>query len=256
VSDVQTESIAADYTPHPAPGSRARIGLIILATDFAAESEILAMAKTLGDDVALFVNRIPYKNPVTMASLKAMEGHIVAATELIVPPIDLDAVAFACTSGTAAIGPDKITALIQGVRPGAAFASPVTGTVLGLQALGARKIALVTPYPDDVNDMERDYLEENGLEVVRMASFGLTSDTEISEVPMTAIAEAVKNFDAPEADAVFLSCSAFRVIAGIEDMERRIGKPLVTSNQALFWQALRGAGYTDPVAGFGRLLTL
>ena len=60
----------------------------------------------------------------------------------------------------------------------------------------------------------------------------------------------------PEADAVFISCTALRTADVIEDIEAALGKPIVTSNQALAWHALRLMGYEDSVPGLGRLFTL
>ena len=62
--------------------------------------------------------------------------------------------------------------------------------------------------------------------------------------------------DHPEADGLFVSCTDFRAAQVIDEIEAKIGKPVVTSNQASFWQSVRKAGYEKPLSGFGRLLTI
>ena len=62
--------------------------------------------------------------------------------------------------------------------------------------------------------------------------------------------------DVPESEAVFVSCTALRTSAIIEELEQALGKPVVTSNQALVWHSLRLSGYDDAVEGYGQLLHL
>jgi maleate isomerase len=58
----------------------------------------------------------------------------------------------------------------------------------------------------------------------------------------------------PEADALLCSCTAWRSVEAAEEVERRTGKPVVTSNQASIWMTLRRLGHTEAISGFGRLL--
>ena len=58
----------------------------------------------------------------------------------------------------------------------------------------------------------------------------------------------------PEADALLCSCTAWRSLEAVAELERRIGKPVVTSNQASIWAAYRALGLAPKITGFGRLL--
>jgi arylmalonate decarboxylase len=64
----------------------------------------------------------------------------------------------------------------------------------------------------------------------------------------------VRYIDRPEVDTIFISCTNLATIQMIADLEEEIGKPVITSNQATFWRALRMAGVPDKIEGFGRLL--
>ena len=87
-------------------------------------------------------------------------------------------------------------------------------------------------------------------------SFELESDVDMGRIPPDAIARAIAAADRPDADAVFVSCTALRAAEIVAGAEAAIGKPVVTSIQAMCWQSLRFAGFHAPLAGHGRLLEL
>ncbi len=89
-----------------------------------------------------------------------------------------------------------------------------------------------------------------------MECLGLDDDRDIARVSRKTILDAAKNALAPDADAVFLSCTALRAVECIDEVEQAIGKPAVSSNQASIWLSLRRAGIDDAIPGFGQLLTL
>ena len=71
-----------------------------------------------------------------------------------------------------------------------------------------------------------------------------------------AIISAAKEADRDDADALFISCTAIRAVDVVDEIERMLNKPVVCANQALFWEAVRTAGYAAPMEGYGRLLTM
>ena len=122
-----------------------------------------------------------------------------------------------------------------------------------LSHLGVRKLALGTPYPEPISGLGRDYWKAAGFDVVgyhRLADVDNIYD-ESEERAYRLAREA----DVPEADAVLLSGTGLPTVGVLERLERDLGKPVVSSNQAMLWQALRLAGVREPIAGFGRLLT-
>jgi maleate isomerase len=237
-------------TPAPEPP---RIGLVVPATDQVSEAAVGAMLA--GHDVSVVASRVAFENPVTLANLTRMVDDLTRATGLLLPGGRIDAVAFSCTSATVAAGLDAVGRSIRAARPGVPFTTPITAAVAAFRHLGVRRIAVLTPYVDEVNAAIHAFLTARGLEVVDFGSFHLRTEPEIAGVPPTAIAAAGCALDSPATEALFISCTGLRghaVIAGLED---ETGKPVVTSNQAQLWEALSLIRYGRPIHGYGRLLT-
>jgi maleate isomerase len=133
--------------------------------------------------------------------------------------------------------------------------TPAIGALAAFGALGTAKVSVLTPYADPINTAIAAFLESHGHDVARFGSFHLDSDADMSGVTETDIARAAAAIDAPEAEALFISCTALRATGTIAALEAELGKPVVTSNQAMIWHALRLAGVSDARPGPGRLFT-
>ena len=134
------------------------------------------------------------------------------------------------------------------------FITAMGSTLAALSRLGARRIALGTPYGADATATTKAHLEENGFEVV---SYGnLEGVSNIYDETAERARELARRIDVPAAQAIFLSGLGMPTIATIEAMERDLGKPVVSGAAAMMWHALRVAGERAPIAGFGRLLAL
>lgn len=232
--------------------ARARIGLIVLATDHTIEHEFRQLMQIPG--VAFFETRIenaPEINPTTLA---AMEQGLAGAARVILPGIPLDVVAYGCTSASVVIGEEKVFERIREARPGVKCTTPVTALRAGLQALGAKRIALLTPYIDSVNRRFKTYLEARGVPVPVMGSFNHEDDNEVARISERSIYDAALELGRhPSVDAVFVSCTSLRVAGIAERLEQELGKPVTSSNHAMAWHCLRLAGITEPIDGWGRL---
>jgi maleate isomerase len=228
-----------------------KIGLIALATDQTVERDFRNVLPT---EAPFFVSRVANINPCTVENLRTMAPQLTSATSLILPGADVDVVAYCCTSGTVAIGYDNVVENIQAARPGVCCTTPITAALAGFEKLGLKRIAVLTPYIDEVNRPIRRFLEENGINVLSLNSFNLEDDVIMGRIPTAAIYAAAREIDRPDADGIFISCTAIRAVDVIERLEQDLGKPVLSSNQALAWQALRLAGCHDSVPGFGRLL--
>jgi len=229
-----------------------RFGLIALATDHASENELPRMMPA---DTVLYTTRVHFDGNCDVANLQSLESELAGAAALLLPGTPLHAIAFGCTSGTVAIGYDRVRATIEAQRSGVPVATPITGARKAFTALGVGRIAMVTPYPEDVNALLVDYMGDAGIDVAAFATFGLQTDLEMTSVPPEAIERAVLELNMRGAEAVFICCTALRAVATIAALERQLGMPVVTSNQAMLWDMMGQAGYQAPVAGFGRLLS-
>lgn len=234
-----------------APGGR--VGLIALATDYNSETDL---RRIFPAGVDMFTNRVMNANPVTLENLRAMSGDISRAAAGLLPGRGVDVIIYGCTSGTAAIGEDRLGELIGAAQPGVPCTNPLAATEAALAALGARRISVLTPYTETVNDAVAEELQARGLEVVNISGFGLDDDLRMTGLPVAAIAEAARSIHQPDAEAVFISCTAIRAAQAVDALERSLSVPVVTSNQALAWHSLRLMGNASPVAGFGRIFAL
>ncbi len=236
-------------------GARALIGLIVLSSDRTIEHEL---RKLVGlDGVALFQSRIRNDNKITPSSLRAMEAGIAEATDVILPGMALDVVAFACTSASMVIGEERVFEQIRKARPGARPTTPITAVFAALKAFEARRIALLTPYREDVNLEIRAYIEARGVEVSAMGSFEEEDDLRVCRISERSIkAAAIRLGSNPGVDAVVISCTALRTAGVIDEIEAALGKPVTSSNHALGWHCLRLAGIDDMSQDRGRLYQL
>jgi maleate isomerase len=230
-----------------------RIGLIALATDFNSEQDLRRMYP---NGVEIFTNRVLNANPVTLQNLRNMSNDISRAAAGILPGLNLDAIIYGCTSGTVANGAIKIEQLIHQSHPGIPVTNPITAALAAFAHLGADRISILTPYTEDVNLEISSYFANHGIEVINIAGFGYENDIEMTGIPLHEIAHAARKVCNHSADLLFISCTAIRATLVIESIEQTIGKPVVTSNQALVWHSLKMIGYSQGISGYGALLQI
>ncbi len=234
---------------------RAAIGLVVLATDNTIEHEWRQMLRLPG--VAFYECRLANSPTISAETLAAMEKDIAPSVALIKPGEHLDVVAFGCTSGAMVIGEDTVFERIHAVRPGVACTTPITAALAGLRALGARRIALLTPYVRSVSEWMAGYIDERGIQVVRAGSFDHADDNEVARIDAHSVRQATLALGAdPAVDAVFVSCTSLRVADQLHALEQELGKPVLSSNHAMAWHALRLAGVQDKLPQFGRLFEI
>jgi maleate isomerase len=121
-----------------------RIGLVILATDHTTEPDFATLVAN--ERIGIYVNRVPYANPVTPDNLRAMQPSLTAGAALILPDEALDVVMYSCTSASVMIGDAEVETAIHAAKPGAQVVTPTAAAVTALKTLGARRISVLTPY--------------------------------------------------------------------------------------------------------------
>lgn len=239
--------------PDAGPGAH-RIGLIVLSNDYVTERDFINLRPD--DSVALFTTRVQNTQDCSLETLPRMAPHITDAAALLVPDGRLDVVAYACTSGTVVMGYDEICARIHAARPDVRVVTPITASLAALDRMNAGKLAVLTPYTDDVNGAIAGHLAACGKEVCAFSAFHIADNEVMAALPPEAILKAALDADRPEADALFISCTAIRAVDVVDRIEAALGKPVITANQAMIWQSLRWSGCTAEIDGYGRLLRL
>ncbi len=233
-------------------GGRARIGLIVLATDYTVEHEFRMIMTVPGVD--FYEARIENSTTVTPETLAAMGEKIPDTLRLILPGEPLDVVAYGCTSASMVLGEDTVFQRIREVQPDTQCTTPITAAFAAFKAFGAKRIAVLTPYRRDVNDIVRAYMEKAGYTIPVFGSFNEEHDPTVARIDGKSLGDAIDEITrAREIDMVFVSCTSIRLLQAVKSIEERIGLPVTSSNHAMAWHCLRLAGVDEPMPEFGRL---
>jgi maleate isomerase len=238
-------------------GTRGRIGLITLATDTSVLPEY---TRLMPEGVAVYPAPIILPrgevNPAALAEM--LEGDQLEQAAALLVWADVDTIVFACTTGSLVHGVGWDRELIGRIERASGRPATTTTTAVldALRAVGALSLAVATPYSDELNAIERRFLEASGFRVPAIAGLGCATDPEIGRLAPEDAVALVSRVDTPDADAIFISCTNFHCLAVVTELERRLGKPVVTSNLAGAWAALRHIGVDDVTPDQGRLFTL
>jgi maleate isomerase len=235
---------------------RKRIGVMVPSTNTTFEADFQLVAPR---DVTIHGQRMWLTNDAEgQAGMDRMNGEIETGAKYLATA-SVNVIAYGCTTGSFYRGPgydrEMLATISKAAGVPAVAAAPAV--VDALRRFGARRVSVATPYPDWNNQRLRAYLEASGFEVLNVegephaAASGNQGINDHDPEEVVAFAARVCR---PEADALLCSCTAWRSVEAVAELERRTGKPVVTSNQASIWAAFRALGLTAPIKGFGRLL--
>lgn len=235
-------------------GWRGRVGLIYIASAYSMEVEFYHMAPK---GVTSHTTRIALsENPdcFTVDDLSTLEESVLQATKLLAQA-PLDVIAFGCTSGSFVNGAGYDQQLIKHMENIANIPCTTTATavVAAMKALQIKNIAIATPYTQEVNALGEQFFSNSGFNISNMTGLGLDNDYEISAVDSHKIYEMALSANTDDAEALFLSCTGLSAAPLIDVLEEDLQKPVITSNQATFWHALRISQIASRVKGYGML---
>ena len=127
-------------------------------------------------------------------------------------------------------------------------------TQQALLAINARRIAVLTPFNAQIDQVVKANIEAGGFEVIAIKGSEAPSLPAICETPLQQIRQLAGELAASDCDAIAQVGTALPVVGLIEELERETGKTIIACNAAVYWQALRAAGVSDSLAGYGKLL--
>lgn len=232
----------------------ARIGLLVPPPNVVMEGEFY---RSLPHDIALHTSHM-YRSTsdVTVESLLEMVGNAAQAA-LTIKMTRPDVVLFGCTSASfiGGLGWDEEVARQISEATGVPALTTSTAVVRCLRSIGARKVAVATPYISEINGREADFLAAHGFAVCSLEGLEIRNSETIGRVPLRTTYELGLRADRPDADALFVSCTNLRTLEAIAPLERALHKPVVSSNLASLWCALNQIGQASRFAfGGSRLL--
>src|SRR5438445_859946 len=234
---------------------RKRIGVMVPSTNTTCEADF-SMVVPRG--VTVHGQRLWMTNDASGdAAYQRMNGEIETGAKYLATA-NVDVIAYGCTTGSFYRGPGYDREMLDTIQKtaGVPAVAAAPAVVEALRHFGARRVSVATPYPDWNNARLRAYLEACGFEVLnvegepRAARSGNQGIND--QDPQDVVAFALRACR-PEADALLCSCTAWRSVEAVAELERRTGKPVVTSNQASIWAAFRALGLPASIRGYGRL---
>ena len=226
-----------------------RIGLLLPSSNTTMEPDFYGMAPV---GVTVHSARMMLKS-VKVEGLEEMVGEGLRAGALLASA-KVDVLIYGCTSGSLIRGVEWERELVSSIEAetGVPTVSTAGAVVEALRVLELRRVGVATPYTDDINSLERRFLEAQGFEVESIHGLGLVDNHEIAAVPTGSIFGLAEEA-AAGSDGVFVSCTNLPAASLVHELEARLRRPVVTSNQASMWAGLRVLELGG-VEGYGRLL--
>lgn len=232
-------------------GWRARLGLVIPANNTVIEPEFARMAPS---GVSAFGAKISSHGLSAEGIERMVENSHRAIDELAAG--DMSAFAYACLA-TSLVKGDGWTAGFQAEvedKTGSPATTAATATIGALQSVGAERVALATPYPDTINDLLPALFGAADMDIVSLESVAVKDSLDVCRLDPSIVYRLAKQADTDRADAVCILATDIRSIDVLDALEEDLGKPVISTNQALMWRCLKSCGIGDAVDGFGALL--
>ncbi len=231
----------------------ARIGLIIPSSNRLAEPQF---QRYVPPGVGVHVTRLrmtgKWHKPLN--ELKDAIAEAAAALSDTNPGI----IVFNCTASSMEDGLAGEARVLEVIQKASGCPAVTTGQAIteALKLLRLKKLVLISPYIEKTNQHEVHFLREGGFEVIHDLGLGLRGGDDYINVTPKRWKEIAMENSRPQADGYLLSCTNTTMIEVIEDLERSLNKPVVTSNQAALWASLRKLGVKASPKGLGQLFSL
>ncbi len=233
--------------------TRARLGVVVPSVNTVVEPWFNAASPA---GVTVHASRMLLDANLTAAAVLRMdkEEGLHAVEQLV--SCKPASIAYCCTASSIVQGVQYDDVLIHEISR-IAKVPAVTATrsiIMALQSLGARRIAVASPYAKEIDDAEHHFFTDAGFEILGSACLGITDSFRLADPTPAEISALARRAWHDDAEALLVTCLNLRSHEVIDGLERELGKPVVTSTQATLWQLLRTAGVNDRIAGYGQLL--
>ena len=211
--------------------TRPRVGLLVPSSNTVMEPDVW---RALPPGATLHTGRMYLEETTPEAESRMLDEHVLpAARDLATARPDL--IVFGCTSAGALRGNQYDADLCRRISDlsGVPTVSVIASVRQAITASGARRVGVVTPYVDALNQRIRESVEADGVAVAGIAGLGISDNFEIATVPQERIVDfAERTLRDLDIDLAFVSCTNFPAVTALPELERRLGLPVVTSNQA------------------------
>lgn len=227
-------------------GWRGRIGIILPSDNSVLEPEFYRLAP---DGVTSHIVRLN-EYPREEMPAKALE---------LVPALvstRVNVVGYMCAASSFMLGPkgnEEFCAKLDKASNGLPSFTATTAMTAALAAVGTKRVCVLAPHPPKIAQYLQSYLEDAGFTITKFQALGLEL-ADINDTTPEQIYRISRRLDLGQADALFIAATNFAALQVIEQLEADLGRPVITSNQAAMWMALKTLGVRERQSGFGRLL--
>ncbi|WP_300012076.1 Asp/Glu racemase [uncultured Roseobacter sp.] len=236
---------------------RARFGILVPFTNTNLEPDMTLLRP---EGVSLHFARLGGYDEDEIPDADQMHG--LGASDLgeplrLLQGVKPDVILYGCTSATLTHGPSFDRDLAHQIKQdsGAETVTAAGALVHALQSLGIKRIGFASPYVAAINDLAIAFLSQVGIKTVERSEVATVLDNYgQGELDPQTVCDLGLAADHPDAHAIVMSCTDMRSVECIARIEAKLGKPVITSNQAMVFQAMHLAGLPDTLPGFGQLL--
>lgn len=228
-----------------------KLGLIVPSSNTTMEAEVWKMASGWS---TVHTARMRLQE-ITVDDLEKMEGQMLEAAGSLADA-DVDVIGYGCTSGSLFRGKDHDVEIEREIEektriPAVATAKAV---VEAFNELQISRVCVATPYIEEINERVQRYLEQNSIDVLRIKGLDITHNSEVGNQDTNVAYELAKKVHMPEAQGIFISCTNFRTIEVIGQLEEELKVPVISSNTATLWAMMKKTVSQRTLKGYGKLL--
>jgi len=228
-----------------------RFGLIVPSSNTTMEDEFWRMACGLA---TVQTTRMRLQK-IIIDKLEQMEQQMLEAAVRLADA-EVDVIGYGCTSGSFFKGKDHAKEIERKITQKTRISAVATAKAVieALHELQIRRVCVAAPYTEEINKLEKKFLEQNGIEVLRIKGLSIVRNAEVGRKDPSEVYELAKEVYLPQTQGIFISCTSFRTTEVIEHLEKKLGMLVISSNTATFWAMMRKAGVKRRLEGYGRLL--
>jgi maleate isomerase len=234
-----------------------RLGLIVPSTNTTMETEF---NKWLPKGFSIHTTRINLPEVTELEKkievFKSMNQEIKKAS-ILVSSVEPSLIIYGCTSGSIfEETEDEIKKIIEETTSIRAI-TVMEAVLSAFELLNLSKICMVTPYPKEIDMMEKAYIEKKlpMVNILKTKGLGILGNLQKGRLSPEVAYQTALDVDCQNCNGLFISCTNFRTFEIIQRLEDKIQKPVVTSNQATLWYALKNCNTGKTVEGLGMLMS-
>ncbi|MCP2520049.1 aspartate/glutamate racemase family protein [Candidatus Aminicenantes bacterium AC-335-K20] len=228
-----------------------RVGFIIPSSNTTIEREY---SKIFIEDISFHFCRLKLKE-ITIEELETMENNVEEASELLTDA-KVDLICYACTSGSLYKGLTHEEEIVRRIerKTRTKVITTAKSVLSALNRLNVKNISVATPYSSKINLKVREFLENNGFNILKLKGLGIIDNLKVGNISLEDVYNLAKQAYKKGAECLFISCTNLRTLEVIDKLESELNIPVISSNSATLWNVLKNLNFRRKIYNCGILL--